>query len=192
MSSNNDLTTGIQFKSINDLRKLKVHDLKAILKHSGEPTGGKKEDLVLRCYVLVERSKANSTVEATADARPEPLQSTDTTYEVVIKEATGCVWKKDLRELPSFTFVQLYDYLVKKTSKYDSLDASKTGYKKLKAFQFFKEGHIKDLQLCHKDNRVYVKAEVLASMRSIKYKAVLVFDRTTNNIVRAACKCPAG
>jgi len=46
--------------------------------------------------------------------------------------------------------VQLYDYLVKKTSKYqpEAIDTTAaTGYKKLKAFQ---EGHIKDIQLCEK------------------------------------------
>jgi len=33
---------------------------------------------------------------------------------------------------------------------------------------------------------------VLASMKPVKYKTVLVFDGKSNNVVRAACKCPAG
>lgn len=162
------------------------------MRNFGEPSRGKKDDLVLRCFVLVERSKAGPLTDTNNDPLPS-TSYTAVTYEVIIREANNCVWSKDLRELPAFTFVQLYDYLVKKTSKYNNLDVSNSaGYKKLKAFNFFKEGHIKDLQLCQKDNNVYVKAEVLASMKSEKYKSVLVFNRTTNDIVRAACKCPAG
>jgi len=43
-----------------------------------------------------------------------------------------------------------------------------------------------------KNHFVFVKAEVLASMKSDKYKSILVFDKRRNNIVRAACKCTAG
>jgi hypothetical protein len=89
---------------------------------------GKKEDLVLRCHVIVERRKQRNCLEAASDS---PL-----IYPVILKEATGCKWKKDLRGLPRFTFVKLYDYLVRKTSKYSSLDISSCGYKTLKAFQF--------------------------------------------------------
>ena len=193
MTSNENFKELNQFKSSEDLRKLKVEQLKAILKKSGEPTSGRKEDLVLRCFVLVERSKGGPLNDITNDSVPSTTNSSDISYEVIIREANNCVWRKDLRELPAFTFVQLYDYLVKKTSKYSNLDVSAiAGYKKLKAFNFFKEGHIKDLQLCQKDNHVFVKGEVLASMKSEKNKSVLVFDRTSNDIVRAACKCPAG
>jgi len=189
-----------QFKSLEDLRKLKVNELKNILRNFGEPVGGKKEDIVLRCYVLTERRRTTTsqTTSTTTDATTtettnETAKNFDITYEVLIKEANGCIWNKDLRKLPSFTFVQLYDYLVKKTSKYqlEAIDTTAaTGYKKLKAFQFYKEGHIKDIQLCEKNGFIYVKAEVLASMKSVKYKVVLVFE--CGSIVKAACKCPAG
>ena len=153
----------------------------------------KTEDLVLRCFVLVERSKAGPLIDTNNDSVPFTSYKADVTYEVIIREANNCVWSKDLRELPAFTFVQLYDYLVNKTSKYSNLDVSASvGYKKLKAFNIFKEGHIKDLQLCQKGSHVFVEAEVLASMKSEKYKSVLFFDRTNNDIVKAACKCPAG
>lgn len=197
MSSNYYCSTLNRFKSMQDLRTLKVNELKSILKTFGELTGGKKEDLVLRCFVLVERSKATDNTSICASRaivnEPPSLSPTEITYEIIIREATGQIWKKDLRELPSLSFVQLYDYLVTKTSKYSEHDVCTGGYKKLRAFQFFKEGHIKDLHLCSRGNFIYLKAEVRASMESKKYKSVLVFDKTQLNcIVKAACKCIAG
>lgn len=167
-----------KIKSIDDLRSLKIVRLKEILREHKQPVSGKKEDLVLRCHVVVER-KRSTPIEAEDSVeilKENQRPTNDFTYEVIIKEASDCQWKKDLRELPLFTFVQLYDYLVQRTSKYGTLDISTCGYKKLKAFQFFKEGHIKDLQLCYKQDTIYVKAEVLASMKSDKYKVVIVFD----------------
>ena len=58
-------------------------------------------------------------------------------------ETVDCVWATDLRGLPPFYFVQLYDQLVIKTAKYDHASIRSPGYKKLKAFQFFKEGQIR-------------------------------------------------
>lgn len=72
MSSNDYLNSLNRFKSIEDLRKLKVNELKSILKNSGESTGGKKEDLVLRCFVLVERSKVEGN---TSDSHPLPNEA---------------------------------------------------------------------------------------------------------------------
>lgn len=143
--SNDCFSSLDQFKSIEDLRKLKVNELKTILKSFGEPSGGKKEDLVLRCFVLVERAKGDSNTSSSGNSErnvtndPPLPNTTDLTYEVIIREANGLIWKKDLRELPSVSFVQLYDYLVTKTSKYSQLDICTGGYKKLRAFQFLKK-----------------------------------------------------
>ena len=64
-------------------------------------------------------------------------KSEETTYQQMLREVSGCEWTKDLRNLPSFNFIQLYDYLVKKTSKYDHSSILTSGYKKLKPYQFF-------------------------------------------------------
>ena len=71
----------------------------------------------------------------------------------------------DLRKLPPFDFVKLYDYLVLKTAKYDHNTIYHSGYNKLKAYQFFKEGHIKSLHLSVKGNTTFVKGEVLPSVK---------------------------
>lgn len=150
--------------------------------------------MVLRCHVVLSREKSSSPTQATLPVNEQENQTdnVDQTYEIIIRGATGCTWSKDLRGLPALTFVQLYDYLVNKTLKYKSADVTSCEYKKLKAFQFFKEGHIKDMQVCQKDGKVFVKAEVLASMKSQKYSAIVVFDNNTKGVAKAACTCPAG
>ena len=93
--------------------------------------------------------------------------------------------------MPAFDFVRLYDYLVIQTNKYDHIALKTSGYKKLKAFQFFAEGHIKDLELAEVGGLVYIKGEVLASMKQTKYSVAIVFSNK-GEVLRAACKCPAG
>ena len=116
----------------------------------------------------------------------------DITYVSLIAETVDCVvWDTDLRGLPPFHFVQLYDYLVVKTAKYDHASIRSSGYKKLKAFQFFKEGHIRKTHIGANDGITYVKAEVLASMKQKKYK-VMVSMSHLGEVLKAACQCPAG
>ena len=92
---------------------------------------------------------------------------------------------------PLFTCIQLYDYLVIKTFKYDHLAMKSTGYKKMKASQFFSEDHIKSLEVASKDGLTFLKAAVLASMKSQRYNVVVAFDYN-NDVRRVACKCPSG
>ena len=66
-----------------------------------------------------------------------------------------------------------------------------TNYKKLRAYQFFFEGHIKSLEPKEYDNKKYVKASVLASMKKKKYNVIIEVN-DAGNILRAACTCPAG
>ena len=56
-------------------------------------------------------------------------------------------WTSDLFGTPSFSFIQLYDYLVICTLKFKHILLKSTSYKKLKAFQFFYEGSIKKIEI---------------------------------------------
>lgn len=182
--------------NIEELQKKTVHELKEQLKKIGQPTSGKKSDLVERCYgVLTSESFGSSSSQnRTAEEQflhvsaPNRNKNVDITYEKVLKEM---LWQKDLRDLPAFDFVRLYDYLVLTTKKYDHSSLRTTGYKKLKAFQFFAEGHVKDMNIGKVGGLTYLKGEVLASMKQTKYKVVIVFSNTSE-VLRAACKCPAG
>ena len=106
-------------------------------------------------------------------------------------EALDCVWATDLRGLPSFNFVQLYDSLVIKTAKYDHASIRTSGYKKLKAFQFFKEGQIRRTHSSAKGGITYVKGEVLVSMKQQKFKAMISMNHL-GEVLKAASQCSAG
>ena len=51
-------------ESLEAIKKLKVEELKKILRDWGQPVTGKKADLVLRCQVLFERPKTPSSARA--------------------------------------------------------------------------------------------------------------------------------
>lgn len=184
--------------TLEELTKLKVVELKIILRENGQPTSGKKADLVLRCDVIQKRKELQSISQSSTSGLSVSIQSTSSrntgqiTFNVLSKEAETCIWTTDLRKLPPFNFVQLYDYLVLETSKYDHETIKKAGYKKLKSFKFFKEGHIKQMTCgTRNDDMIYVKCEVLASMKQQRYNVMVCFD-SSGNIQKAACECPAG
>ena len=106
-------------------------------------------------------------------------------------EPVDCVWATDLRGLPPFNFVQLYGYLVIKTAKYDHSSIRTSGDKKLKAFQFFKEGQIRRTHVSAKGGITYVKGEVLVSMKQQKFKVIISMNHP-GEAVKAACQYPAG
>ena len=155
-----------------ELQKKTLYELKEILKQSGQKVSGKKSDLVERiCGVLASSTCDTPSTSKTAEAQflelsaPHKSKDNDLSYDTLIRDVKGNnLWQKDLRNLPAFDFVRLYDYLVIQTNKYDHIALKTSGYKKLKAFQFFAEGHIKDLELAEVGGLVYIKGEVLASM----------------------------
>ena len=67
-----------------------------------------------------------------------------------------------------------------------------TGYKKTEGLSIlFAEDHIKSLEVASKDGLTFLKAAVLASMKSQRYNVVVAFDYN-NDVRRTAYKCPAG
>ena len=100
-------------------------------------------------------------------------------------------WSTDLRHFPEMNFVQLFDYLVASTRKYRHIVLKGTNYKKLKSYQFFFEGNVKKLECKGHDNKSYVRATVLPSMKKSAYRVVVEFSPTCD-VLRAACTCPAG
>lgn len=185
--------------SLDKLKGLKNEELRVILKRNGQPTSGKKCDLVLRCHMLFQKKRNENPEKIEVVEHEKPLinvvsnvkSNEGLTYDQLLCEGSQCQWSKDLRTLPPFNLVQLYEYLVIKTTKYNHSSIQTSAYKKLKAYQFFKEGHIKDLQVGCPSNIVYVKAEVLASMKQAKYKAIISFSQL-GYVLKAACTCPAG
>ena len=115
----------------------------------------------------------------------------DFKYDAAMRRISALGWSTDLRQLPEMNFIQLYDYLVVSTRKYRHIVLKGTHYKKLKSYQFFFEGNVKKLESKVFDNKTYVKANVLPSMKKTPYRVVVELSPTCD-VLRAACTCPAG
>ena len=185
--------------TLDDIQKLKAKDLRDILRSHSESTGGMKADLVLKVYALLMRhvlpsSNANSGENEEVPSPQDQEQSQDECdfkYEVTMRRISALGWSSDLRDLPEMNFIQLYDYLVVSTRKYRHIVLKGTHYKKLKSYQFFFEGNVKKLETKLFENKTYVRANVLPSMKRTPYRVVVEFAPTCD-VLRAACTCPAG
>ena len=136
-----------------------------------------KADLVLKVYALLMRhvlpsSNANSGENEEVPSPQDQEQGQDECdfkYEETMRRISALGWSSDLRDLPEMNFIQLYDYLVVSTRKYRHIVLKGTHYKKLKSYQFFFEGHVKRLETKLFENKTYVRANVLPSMKRTPY-----------------------
>ena len=188
----------MRISTLEDIQKLKVKDLREILRSNSETTGGMKADLVLKVYAILMRNMLWSAknLQQNADDGAENHQDTaenegEFKYDEVLRRISALGWSTDLRQLPELNFIQLYDYLVVSTRKYRHIVLKGTNYKKLKSYQFFFEGNVKRLETKTHENRTYVKASVLPSMKKTPYRVVIEFTPQCD-ILRATCTCPAG
>jgi len=141
-----------QISTLEDIQKLKVEDLKEILRSFSETTGGTKADLVLKVYAILMRNvlRPAENRQQNADNSTQIHQDTtekrsDFKYDETMRRISALGWSTDLHQLPKLNFIQLYDYLVVSTCKYRHLVLKGTNYKKLKSYQFFFEENIKRL-----------------------------------------------
>jgi len=127
--------------SLEDIQKLKVTELRQVLKCYSQSCGGAKADLILQVFALVMQSAMpNNNANNNQNMDSIPKTTRDYYYQKAIQESGAVIWSADLRKLPKMNFVQLYDYLVGKTRKYKHVVLKNTNYKKLKSYQFFFEG----------------------------------------------------
>ena len=100
-----------EITTLEDIQKLKVKELRDILKCNSERAGGTKADLVLKVYALLVRNvvRPAENVEENAD------NSGHFEYEDTLRRISALGWSTDLRQLPELNFIQLYDYLVVST-----------------------------------------------------------------------------
>jgi len=100
-------------------------------------------------------------------------------------------WSTDLRQLPELNFILRYDCLVVSTRKYRHSAQGEENNKKLKSYQFFFERNVKRLESKTREDKTYVKASVLPSIKKSPYQVVMEFT-PQSDVSRAACTCPAG
>ena len=125
----------------------------------------------------------------TGNEDDSPQDQSDFKYEATIRRISALGWSTNLRHLPEMNFLQLYDSHVVSTRKYRHIVLKRTHYKKLKSYQFFFEGNVKKLESKVFENKAYVRATVLSSMKKTPYRVVVEFAPTCD-VLRAACTCP--
>ena len=78
-------------------------------------------------------------------------------------------WTNDLSKLPQISsYKEIIDYLVYGSCKFFQSREDMKCFKQLKAFKFFKDGHVQKIELrliSEKGSYCFVKTEVLPSMR---------------------------
>ncbi|CAC5418389.1 unnamed protein product [Mytilus coruscus] len=100
--------------------------------------------------------------------------------------ARGRQWETDLRMFPPLNFHQLYEYLVVRTQKYEEGVMKGVSHKKMKSYQFFKEGHIKTYEIARGFGKVWVKSKVVALMKHEMYRIIVVCK---DDGIKRAGKC---
>lgn len=181
-----------KIETLADIQSLKVNDLKEILRSYSESTGGSKADLILKVYAILMREVIpESHTNTVVDEMNTLEKESEFKYDSTLRRISALGWSSDLRKLPELNFFQLYTYLVVSTRKYRHIVLKGTNYKKLKSYQFFFEGNVKRVESKIFDNKIYVKASVIPSMKKTPYKVVVEFSQVYD-VLRAACTCPAG
>ena len=187
------LPKGKKVDCLEDLGALTIKELKHILVQYREKTSGVKADLILRAYAVFCRAKNfNSHCNEISDESSLLCHENDFTFEAIYEQCKHLPWTADLRGTPPFTFLQLYEYLVIRTSKFKHILLKSTAYKKLKAFQFFFEGFIKKIDVAKNKEFTFFNVRVKASMKKVLYKVILKLSNLSGDVCSAACSCPAG
>ena len=96
--------------TLEDIQKLKVKELRDILKCNSERAGGTKADLVLKVNALLVRNVVRSAENVEENAYNRCSGHVE--YEETLVRISALGWSMDLRQLPELNFIQLYDYLV--------------------------------------------------------------------------------
>ena len=190
------LPEGKSVECLEDLGALTVAELKAILQQYKEKKSGNKADLILRTFAVFCRAKnfekQSGDVPEEVDESVLYCHEKDYTYKASREQCIHLPWSSDLRGTPSFSFIQLYEYLVIRTSKYKHIMLKSTSYKKLKAFQFFQEGFIRKIDVAKDIDFTYFDVRVKASMKTKLYKVMVKLSNKSGDVCSAACSCPAG
>ena len=189
------LPEGKSVTCLEDLGSFSVKELKNVLVSYREKSSGAKADLVLRVYALFCKvnDTMNSSTAFSSDGTSPDLSSDAWTYQFFYnKFCLYLPWTSDLRGIPPFNFIQLYEYLVIRTKKFKHIWLKSTAYKKLKSFNFFYEGFIRKIQVAREQSFTYFDVRIKASMKRTLYKIFLKLSNSSGDVLSAACTCPAG
>ena len=170
--------------SLDQLWSMTCSNLRHILRENKQNVSGNKQILVARCYALnpVEDERESVSSEDCADRSVDvsdgfdPFLQLDSVKEIGFNQlnltAKDRQWETDFRSFPPINFHQLYEYLVERTKKYGDTEMKGSSHKKMKSYQFFKEGHIKTYEIARGFGKVWIKSKVVASMKHETYRVI--------------------
>ncbi len=173
-------------------------ELQKWLKARGLKTTGRKQELIERA--IKARKDRTETIEeretrekqARETRAAEKLQGPS---EALPDPRTLNNWTRDLSKLPSITYKDIINYLVYGSCKFFQREDTKC-FKQLKAFKFFKDGHVQKIEfsdISDTSSYCFVKATVLPSMRQdCVYSTWISLVKETAKVFSADCNCTAG
>ena len=132
-----------------DLIQSRKDDLQKWLKARGLKTTGRKRELIDR----VLKAKQNG-IETTAERETREKEQQEkraaeklqTPSEILPNPKTLNNWSQDLSKLPRITYTEIKNYLVYGSCKFYKSEDMRC-FKQLKAFKFFKDGHVQEISL---------------------------------------------
>ena len=168
---------------------LRIHGLKV---------SGTKEELVTRAEIA---KQAGIETVAERDAREKKeitkraAEKLSTPTEILPDPKNLKLWTKDLSRLPRLTGKDITNYLVFGSCKFYKNEDMHC-FKQLKAYRFFRDGHVQDIELAFindRSNYCFVRAKVLPSMKTDRvYKTWIAMVKDIANGFSADCTCTAG
>ena len=180
------------------LQVLKKDELKTWLKARELKVSGSKQDLIAR----VSKAKHDGTellvvkeIREKNEREKRMIEKLKTPFEDLPNPKTLSNWTTDLSDLPDITIDEIKDYLVYDKCKF-YVKEDMNCLKQLKAFKFFKDGHVQDIKfcdICAASNYCFVKAKILPSMRTDRiYETWVSIVKETAKVISADCNCTAG
>ena len=192
MAETNNVVKTDEFKS------WKKPELQKWLRNHGLKVTGTKEELVIRVE-NAKRTGVETVVERIAREKKEitkrAVEKLSTPTEILPDPKNLKSWTKDLSRLPRLTSKDIMNYLVFGSCKFYKNEDMHC-FKQLKAYKFFKDGHVQDIELAFINDRssyCFVRAKVLPSMKTDRvYNTWVSMVKDTANVFSANCNCIAG
>ena len=181
-----------------DLIQSRKDDLQKWLKARGLKTTGRKQELIDRVLKVKQNGIEITAERETREKEQQEKRAAEklqTPSEILPNPKTLNNWSQDLSKLPRITYTEIKNYLVYGSCKFYKSEDMRC-FKQLKAFKFFKDGHVQGISLSFisdKSGYCFVKSKVLPSMRQDRvYSTWVAIVKETGKVFSADCNCTAG
>ena len=96
---------------------------------------------------------------------------------------------EDLTDLPFVNFGTVWKYMIESSNAKKQLSTAKP---LVKGFNFFKSGNVVKVTVCSRENKWYLKSQVLPSMKKSSVYNCFIVLLPNGHVKSAYCGCPAG